>query len=98
MRLQAITPVSARRNQNIYQTNNINRQNIHFCVGEDYGPDLNDPENPNKDKPGFKKGLTGILTVLTFPVSVPAMIAYEHYKDKNKDKKKSNINPDNIED
>lgn len=98
MRLQAITAVTARRNQNLYQANNINRQNVHFGVGEDYGPDLNAPENPNEDKPGWKKGLLGVATILTFPVSVPAMIAYEHYKDKNKDKQKTNINPDNIED
>ena len=84
MRLQAITAVTARRNQNLYQANNINRQNV--------------PENPHEDKPGWKKGLLGVATILTFPVSVPAMIAYEHYKDKNKDKQKTNINPDNIED
>ena len=71
---------------------------INFGVGEDYGIDLNAPENPNQDKPGFKKGLIGIATMLTFPISVPAMVLYEKYKDKHKDDVKTNMNYDNIED
>ena len=47
---------------------------------------------------GFKKGLLGIVTVLTFPISVPAMMLYESYKEKHKDDVKTDMNYDNIED
>ena len=56
------------------------------------------PENPNTGKPGFKKGLLGIATILTFPVSVPAWLLYQKYKEKHEGEIKTNMNFDNIED
>ena len=108
MRIQSITPANIRKtlfnNTKSFLQNNADNisqpisDKINFGVGEDYGIDINAPENPNKDKPGFKKGLLGIATILTFPISVPALLIYEGYKDKHKDDVKTNINYDNIED
>ncbi len=109
MRLQPITPVNVRRfladsTKSFLQNNadNITQpisDNINFGVGDDYGFDLLAPENTNPDKPGFKRGLMGVVTILTFPISVPALILYEKYKDKHKDDEvKTNMNYDNIED
>lgn len=73
--------------------------NVAFGVGEDYGGiDLDAPENPNKDNPNFKDGLMGVVSMLTFPVSVPIIVAREAYKDRNKDKIETDIDPNNIED
>lgn len=110
MRIQSITSANIRK----YVTNNTksfiqnNADNltqpisdkINFGVGEDYGGvDFLAPENPDpSNEPGFKNGLLGIATIFTFPLSVPAIIAYENYKDKHKDDIKTNMNFDNIED
>ena len=109
MRIQSIIPATVKSNflnntKAFIQTNSDTisqslSDNVNFGVGEDYGGvNFDAVENTNPQKPGFKKGLLGIVTVLTFPISVPIMIAYESYKDKHKDDIKSNINPDNIED
>ena len=108
MRIQSITTNIIRKHFNdnaksfIQNTSdNMSEQlsdKINFGVGEDYITDLDAPENPNSSsKPGFKRGLLGIATILTFPISVPAMMIYEHYKDKHKNDIKTNMNYDNIE-
>ena len=104
MRIQSVTPANIRKHfinntKSILQNNadNISQQlsdKINFGVGDDYGFDLNAAEVP---EPG-KKGLLGIVTVLTFPISVPAMMLYESYKEKHKDDVKTDMNYDNIED
>lgn len=109
MQVQSITSANVRKfltnNTKSFLQNNADNitqpisDKINFGVGEDYGFDINPPENPDpSNKPGFKKGLLGIVTILTFPISVPAIIAYEKYKDKHKDDIKTNMNFDNIED
>lgn len=109
MQVHSIIPAAAKRNffsntKSFIQTNTDSicqplSDNVNFGVGEDYGGvNFDAVENTNPQGPGFKKGLLGIVTILTFPVSVPIMIAYEKYKDKHKDDIKTNINPDNIED
>lgn len=109
MRIQSITPANIRKtlfnNTKSFLQNNADNisqpisDKINFGVGEDYGFDINPPENPDpSNKPGFKKGLLGIATILTFPISVPALLIYESYKDKHKDDVKTNMNYDNIED
>ena len=109
MRVNSILPVTVKKSfinntKSIFQSNADNfsqplSDTINFGVGEDYGGvDLDAPENPNADGPGFKKGLLGIATMLTFPVSVPILFAYEKYKDKHKNDIKTNMNYDNIED
>ncbi len=109
MRIQSVIPANFKKHfinntKSILQNNadNISQplsDKINFGVGDDYGFDLNAPENPDpSNKPGFKKGLLGIVTVLTFPISVPAMMLYESYKEKHKDDVKTDMNYDNIED
>ncbi len=109
MRIQSITSMNVRKylanNTKSFLQNNADNisdpisDKINFGVGEDYGGvDLDAPENPNTDKPGFKRGLMGIATILTFPISVPAWLLYQKYKDKHKDEIKTNMNFDNIED
>lgn len=109
MRIQPITSANVRKfftnNTKSFVQNNADNitqpisDKINFGVGEDYGCDLDAPENPDpSNKPGFTKGLAGIATIFTFPLSVPALIAYEKYKDKHKDDIKTNMNFDNIED
>lgn len=109
MRIQSVTPANFKKHfinntKSILQNNTDNisqplSDKINFGVGDDYGFDLNAPEVPEPgNKPGFKKGLLGIVTVLTFPISVPAMILYESYKEKHKDDVKTDMNYDNIED
>lgn len=109
MRVYAITSNNVKKylsnNTKSFLENNADNisdtilDNINFGVGEDYGGvDFDAPENPNTGKPGFKKGLIGIATILTFPVSIPAMILYEKYKDKHKDDVKTDMNYDNIKD
>ena len=110
MRIQAITSTNVRRNlinntKSFIQNNADNltqpiTDTINFGVGEDYGGvDFLAPENPDpSNEPGFKNGLIGIISMLTFPASFPATVAYEAYKDKHKDDIKTNMNFDNIED
>ena len=109
MRIQSITSMNVRKylanNTKSFLQNNADNisdpisDKINFGVGEDYGGvDLDAPEYPNTDKPGFKRGLMGIATILTFPISVPAWLLYQKYKDKHKDEIKTNMNFDNIED
>lgn len=109
MRIQSITSMNVRQylanNTKSFLLNNADNisdpisDKINFGVGEDYGGvDLDAPENPNTDKPGFKRGLMGIATIITFPISVPAWLLYQKYKDKHKGEIKTNMNFDNIED
>ena len=109
MRIYSITSANVRKylsnnTKSLLQNNADNlsdtiSDNVNFGVGEDYGGvDLDAPENPNTDKPGFKRGIMGIATILTFPVSVPAWLLYQKYKDKHEGKIKTNMNFDNIED
>ncbi len=109
MRIQSITSTNVRKfltnNTKSFLQNNADNitqpisDKINFGVGEDYGFDINPPENPDpSNKPGFKKGLLGIATILTFPISVPLLIMHEKYKDKHKDDVKTDMNYDNIED
>ena len=105
MRIQAINNNFVRNNGSLNRLNNKSmHNNITFSAGEDYGCDLDAPENPEPtNKPGFKKGLLGVVTALTFPVSVPTILFYEKYKDdknknKDKDQVKTNMNYDNIKD
>jgi len=97
MHIQPITSNFVRKQTfNKYQQNPQNM--INFGVGEDYICDLDAPA-PSSEEPGFKRGLFGILTALTFPISVPAMIMYEKYKDKHKDDYvKTDMDYDAIED
>lgn len=109
MRIQSISSSNIRKqlvnNTKSFVQNNADNitqpisDKINFGVGEDYGCDLDAPENPDpSNKPGFKKGLLGIATILTFPISIPALYLYESYKEKHKDDIKTNMNYDNIED
>lgn len=108
MRVQSITATSVRKylsnnTKSLLQNNADNISNpisdkVNFGVGEDYGLDINAPENPDpNNKPGFKKGLLGIATILTFPISVPAWLLYQKYKAKHDGEIKSDINYDNID-
>ncbi len=71
---------------------------ISFGVGEDYGVDLDAPENPDPtNKPGFKRGLLGVITMLTFPISVPLLYWYDKRKEERENKFTTDMNYDNIE-
>lgn len=109
MRIQSVTPANFKKHlinntKSILQNNadNISQplsDKINFGFGDDYGFDLDAPEVPEPgNKPGFKKGLWGILGFLTFPLSGSAYCIYDHYKDKHKDDVKTDMNYDNIED
>ncbi len=105
MHIQAITSSNVRKyltnNSKSFLQNNADNisDKINFGIGEDYGLDINAPDNPDpNNKPGFKKGLLGVATILTFPISIPAWLLYQKYKDNHDHKIKTNMNFDNIED
>ena len=109
MRIQSITSANVRKfltnnTKSLLQNNadNITQpisDKINFGVGEDYGCDLDAPENPDpSNKPGFKKGLLGIVSIIFFPIAIPGFVIYDKYKNKHKDDVKTNMNYDNIED
>ena len=108
MRIQSITATNVRKylsnNAKSFLQNNADNisdpisDKINFGVGEDYGLDINAPEPDPSNKHGFKKGLLGIATILTFPISIPAWILYQKYKAKHEnDEIKTDMNYDNID-